>query len=110
MFITFFFSRKDNSFNYKVVNWGGDENRMSFKVEPTDFSGTEILDDDAIEQIGQEVNDLIELLDDGDDIDDDNFDDNSTAIRYPGLASNLSKRNHADSGMFYYFISIVNII
>ncbi|XP_001943493.2 N-acetyltransferase ESCO2 [Acyrthosiphon pisum] len=81
-------NRKDNSFNFKVVNWG-DENRMS-TVDQPDFNNTEILDDGAIEQIGQEVNELIELLDDEDD------DDNSTAVRYPGLASNSTKRNHED--------------
>lgn len=87
-----------------MVNWGGDENRMSTKVEPTDFESTEILDDDALEQIGQEVNDLIELLDDGEDLDEDTH---STAIRYPGLASSSSKRNHGDSGIFIYLIFLV---
>ncbi|XP_008187096.1 N-acetyltransferase ESCO1 [Acyrthosiphon pisum] len=81
-------NRKDNSFNFKVVNWG-DGNRMS-TVDQSDFNNTEILDDGAIEQIGQEVNELIELLDDEDD------DDGSTAIRYPGLTSKSTKRNHED--------------
>ncbi|KAF0712677.1 N-acetyltransferase ESCO2-like [Aphis craccivora] len=60
---------KDNSFNFKVVNWG-DENRMS-TVDYSDFNNTEILDDE----------------------DDDN---DSTAVRYPGLSSNSTKRNHED--------------
>ncbi|XP_060843554.1 N-acetyltransferase ESCO1-like [Rhopalosiphum padi] len=81
-------NRKDNSFNFKVVNWG-DENRMS-TVDQSDFNNTEILDDGTIEQIGQEVNELIELLDDEDDEND------STAVRYPGLSSNSTKRNHED--------------
>ncbi|XP_015373116.1 PREDICTED: N-acetyltransferase ESCO2-like [Diuraphis noxia] len=81
-------NRKDNSFNFKVVNWG-DENRMS-TVDQSDFNNTEVLDDGALEQIGQEVNELIELLDDEDD------DDDSTAVRYPGLATNSTKRNHED--------------
>jgi len=59
-------------------------------VDQSDFDNTEVLDDGAIEQIGQEVNELIELLDDEDD------DDDSTAVRYPGLASNPTKRNHED--------------
>lgn len=82
-------NRKDNSFNFKVVNWG-DENRMS-TVDQPDFNNTEILDG-TIEQIGQEVNELIELLDDEED--DDN---NSTAVRYPGLTLNSTKRNYEDS-------------
>jgi len=59
-------------------------------VNQSDFNNTEILDDGAIKQIGQEVNELIELLDDEDD------DDDSTAVRYPGLTSNSTKRNHDD--------------
>ncbi|XP_025206358.1 N-acetyltransferase ESCO1-like [Melanaphis sacchari] len=82
-------SKKDNSFNFKVVNWG-DENKMC-TVDQFDFNNTEILDDGTIEQIGQEVNELLELLDDEED---DNND--STAVRYPGLSSNSTKRNHED--------------
>ncbi|XP_050434387.1 N-acetyltransferase ESCO1 [Adelges cooleyi] len=80
-------SRKENSFNYKVVNWG-DENKMStiIKNEQPDFDKVDILDDDAIEQIGQEVSDLIELLDDEEE------DSQPTAIRYPGLTLNSLKR------------------
>ena len=70
-------------------------------VDQSDFNNTEILDDGAIEQIGQEVNELIELLDDEDD------DDNSTAVRYPGLASNSTKRNHEDrDGIKFFIINI----
>jgi len=67
-------------------------------VDQSDFNNTEILDDGAIEQIGQEVNDLIELLDDEED------DDDSTAVRYPGLASNSTKRNHEDQDGIKLFI------
>lgn len=81
--------RKDNSFNFKVVNWG-DENRMS-TVDYSDFNNTEILDDGTIEQIGQEVNELIDLLDD----EEDDYND-SRVVRYPGLSSNSTKRNHED--------------
>jgi len=67
-------------------------------VDLSDFNNTEILDDGAIEKIGQEVNELIELLDDEDD------DDDSTAVRYPGLTSNSTKRNHEDRDGIKLFI------
>jgi len=72
-------------------------------VDQSDFNNTEILDDGTIEQIGQEVNELIELLDDEDDEND------STAVRYPGLSSNSTKRNHEDQDgtkLFMIFIKI----
>lgn len=70
-------------------------------VDQSDFNNTEILDDGAIEQIGQEVNELIELLDDEDD------NDNSTVVRYPGLASNSTKRNHEKrDGIKLFIINI----
>lgn len=56
------------------------------KVEQSDFDNTEILDDAAINQIGQEVDELIELLDD-----DEDDSHTSTAIRYPGLTANLKR-------------------
>lgn len=94
----FFFLRKINNFNYKVVNWG-DENMMStiIKKEEADFNNTEILDDNTIEQIGQEVNELIELLDE----DDEDDDLHSTATRYPGLTLNSIKRDHEDNGILF---------
>lgn len=98
-----FFSRKDNSFNLKVVNWG-DENRMSttIKVKESDFDNTEILDDNTIEEIGQEVNELIELLDDEEDCQ-----DQSTAIRFPGLILKSTKRDHEDNnGILFYKIIV----
>lgn len=64
------------------------------KVKQSDFDNTEILDDAAINQIGQEVDELIELLDDDEDEDDGHT---STAVRYPGLTSNL-KREYNDNG------------
>lgn len=67
------------------------------KVEETEFDTTEILDDNAIEKIGQEVENLIELLDD----DDEDNDNDSTAIRYPGLSSKPSKRDHSDNSMLF---------
>jgi len=70
--------------------------------DQSDFNNTEILDDGAIEQIGQEVNELIELLDD-----DEDDDDTSTAVRYPGLATNSTKRNHEDrDGIKLFIINI----
>lgn len=66
----------------------------TIKVEETEFSTTEVLDN-AIDQIGQEVNDLIELLDD-DEVDD----SNSMAIRYPGLTLKSTKRDHENTGIF----------
>lgn len=63
---------------------------MSFdNVKQSDIDNTEIMDDETIENIGQEVNDLIELLDD--DADNDN---DSTAIHFPGLTLKSTKRNH----------------
>lgn len=64
-------------------------------VEKPDFDNTEILNDDAIEQIGQEVNELIELLDD-----DEDSDGQSIAIHYPSLMSKSAKRDHED-GNYY---------
>jgi len=72
-------------------------------IEQSDFDNTEVLDDGAIEQIGQEVNELIELLDDEDD------DDDSTAVRYPGLTSNSTKRNHEDQDGIKLFIINKNL-
>lgn len=62
------------------------------KNELPDFDNTEILDDNAIEKIGQEVSDLIELLDDEEE------DTHSTAARYPGLTVISDKRNHYEYG------------
>lgn len=74
------------------------------KVEPHDFDNAEILDDVEIEQIGQEVNELIELLNDDDNEDDKEDDDShSTATRYPGLVSKNTKRDHEESGMLLLF-------
>lgn len=65
------------------------------KVEEADFDTIEILDDNAIEQ---EVEDLIDLLGDDDDNEDE---ENSLAVRYPGLTSKSTKRDHDDNGMFF---------
>lgn len=67
----------------------------TIKVEETEFGTTEILDN-AIDQIGQEVKDLIELL--NDDKDDDS---NSVAIRYPGLTLKSTKRDHDNTGISF---------
>lgn len=73
-------------------------------VDQSDFNNTEILDDGTIEQIGQEVNELIDLLDDEEDDEND-----STAVRYPGLSSNSTKRNHEDQdGMKLVIINYAN--
>ncbi|XP_050546495.1 N-acetyltransferase eco [Daktulosphaira vitifoliae] len=90
--------RAENSFNLNVVNWG-DENRMStfIKNESSDFDNSEVLDDDAIEKIGQEVSDLIELLDDEEDT-------HCTPIRYPGLTviSQSSHNEYDENSPFDY--------
>lgn len=72
----------------------------NIKVEPSEFNNTEILNDNEIEQIGQEVNDLIELLDDDEDNAIDEQNNLSTAIRYPGLTSKSAKRDHENNGKF----------
>lgn len=72
----------------------------TIKVEEMEFNNTEILDDEAIQQIGQEVNQLIELLDDEDE------DDNHTVERYPGLVPKSTKRDHENNGKFYLIIII----
>lgn len=74
---------------------------MMSTIDQSDFNNTEILDDSAIEKIGQEVNELIELLDD-----DEDDDDNHSTVRYPGLASNSTKRNHEDQDGILFIIII----
>ncbi|VVC28270.1 Hypothetical protein CINCED_3A015619 [Cinara cedri] len=85
-------NKKEDNFNFNVVNWG-DENMMSTssRVLSLDIDNSEIMNDEAIEKIGQEVNDLIELLDDDADTDND-----STAIHFPGLTLKSTKRDHGD--------------
>jgi len=67
------------------------------QVEESDLNNIEILDDDAIEQIGQEVNELIELLDD-----DGDSDGQSMAVRYPGLTSKSTKRDHEGTDILFH--------
>lgn len=76
----------------------------NIKAEPSDFNNTDILKDNEIEQIGQEVKEIIELLNDNEDeIDDIDVDDElSTDIRYPGLASKSIKRDHDKNGMVHF--------
>lgn len=67
---------------------------MSTKIkdEPENFNSIEILDDDEIEKIGQEVNQLIDLLDDEEE------DANHTVERYPGLVPKSMKRDYGNNG------------
>lgn len=70
--------------------------KTEFKTEEHDFNSIEILEDDVIEHIGQEVEELIELLDDNED-----DDSHSTAVRYPGLTSKSVKRDIEDNGILF---------
>lgn len=70
----------------------------NIKIEQSDFDNTEILNDDQLEQIGQEVEELIELLDNDEDSNDSK---ESTALRYPGLISKTIKRNREDTGILF---------
>lgn len=99
LYFFFFFCRKVNSFNFNVVNWG-DENKMctEVKVDESEFNSTEILDDNAIEKIGKEVNELIDLLGNDDDDDENKETSNLSAVRYPGLTLKSTKRDRESNG------------
>lgn len=71
------------------------------RVEESEFNSTEILDDNAIEEIEKEVNNLIDLLDDDDDDNKMEETSNLTAIRYPGLTLKSTKRDHENMGILF---------
>lgn len=73
---------------------------IQIKNEPENFNTIEILDDDEIEKIGEEVNQLIDLLDD------DEEDDSHTVERYPGLMPKSMKRDHGNNGTLF----VINIL
>jgi len=78
------FFRKDNDFNFKVINWN-DENRNDSRVEvkESNLNNSKILNDNTINENGQHVNKSIELLDNN----------HLTAIHSP-LQTPTSKINH----------------
>jgi len=56
--------RKDNGFNFKVINWNDENsNNSGVKVNESYLNSPKILNDNNIDENGQNINEL-ELLDD----------------------------------------------
>lgn len=75
------------------------------KVEQPDFDNTEILNDDEIKQIGEEVQELIELLDNDEDSND-SKDSTVMRYRYPGLIPKSLKRNYETTGVLFKLFNV----
>lgn len=96
LYYLFIFSRKDDIFNLKIVNWGN-ENMMSSKVEVKkhDFNSTDILNVDGLQQTKLEVNELVESshIDECDN-------GHTIAEHHPAPLSKSTKR-HIKNGKFF---------